>query len=132
MTAPKGEPTPKRPSLARKHTPKTEANRKSPMDDGVRIQYEGETYEVRAGDLSALDVRELRKELGLSFQGLMKALYEDSDMDLIVGLIWLAKRVRGEHIPYAVVANEIGYNELDEIQVAQISTEEKAGDNPEG
>lgn len=122
----------KRPSLARKHTPKTEADRKSGLDEGVRITYDGETYEVRAGDLSALDIRDLRKEAGYSFQGLMTALREDADLDLIVALIWLAKRAKGEHIPYAVVANDIGYNELDLMTVEQVTEEEKPGTDPEG
>jgi len=123
---------PKRPPLARKHTPATEAKRNAVLDEGVRIVFEGETYEVRAGDLNAIDVRDLRKELGLSFMGLMRGLHEDADIDLLVGLIWLARRVRGENLPYAAVAAEIGYLAMDGIEVDQIQKAEEVDNDPEG
>lgn len=132
MTAPKGEPTPKRPSLARKHTPKTEANRKAPYEEGVKITFEGVEYAVRAGDLTALDAQALRKELGVSFMGLMRGLNEDPDIDLIAGLIWLAKRLNGDILPYAMVAADIGYNAMEGLDIEQVSTPEQVDNNPEG
>lgn len=123
---------PNRPPLARKHTPKTEANRKGVFEEGVKITYEGVEYAVRAGDLSALDAQALRKELGVSFMGLMRGLMEDPDIDLIAGLIWLSKRLNGELIPYAMIAAEIGYAAMEGLEIEQVKTPEKVDDNPEG
>lgn len=132
MTAPKGAPTPKRPPLARKHTPQTEAKRNAALDQGLRVTFQGQLYEVREGDLTAMHVRDLRKELGVSWMGLMKGLMEDPDLDLIVGLIWLSRRVQGEGIPYAAVASEIGYLAAEGLVFEQLTEPEQVDDNPEG
>lgn len=136
MTAPKGEPTPKRPSLARKHTPRTEAKRTAAHEQGIRVTYDGQEYVVRSGDLNAMDARDLRKELGLSFMGLRRGLAEDPDLDLIAALIWLARRVDGERgLPYAAVALEMGYDDAAddlEIELVTDAEPENVSDSPEG
>lgn len=132
MTAPKGAATPKRPPLARKHTPQTEANRTAGLDEGVRITFQGQVYEVRGGDLSAIDVRDLRKATGMSYRGLLQNLYQDADIDLIAALVWLARRARGEGIPYEMVANEFTYLSSDDVQIEGTEGPEEVDGNPEG
>lgn len=122
---------PERPTLAKKHTRKTEANRQNDLDQGVRIELDGEVFEVRAGDLSAVHSRLLRRECGVSFMQLMDELQESCDIDSIAAVIWLARRLRGESmVSYEDVANDIDYSLTDRIKVDNTSAE-KVDDSPE-
>lgn len=131
MTAPKGTPTPKRPPLARKVTPASERARNAALDEGIRITYEGQVYQVQAGDLNALDSQALRRELGLSFMGLLNALGTDPDIDLLAGVVWLARRVNGEvGLAYAEIAGQMGYEALDGFDIERVT--DAAEPSPEG
>jgi hypothetical protein len=122
----------KRPSLQRKVTPRSEKARKEALDTGVKLSVNGKSYTVRAGDLSALDTRALRRELGLSFMGLMDALEQDPDIDLLAGLVWLARRTDGEiALTYDEVATELDY--AADYDVVQAGAEVEDGStDPEG
>ena len=99
-----------RPSLAPKHTTKTEKKREAEADVGVVISVDGTTYTVREADLTSLDTMALRRETGMSFIGLMQAFGESPDIDLIAALVWLARRSEGERmLAYADVAKDINY-----------------------
>ncbi|MGH9460368.1 MAG: hypothetical protein ACRD1X_04070 [Vicinamibacteria bacterium] len=101
------------------------------MEEGVSINVDGVDYTVRTGDLSALDAQALRKELGLSFIGLMKALQDDPDIDLIAGIVWLSRRVSGEPmLTYSEVAKDIGYDLEVKVANAEAPTTEEM-DSPE-
>lgn len=121
-----------RPSTARKNTPRTEKARNATLDTGIKITYEGKEYVVRMGDLSALHAQALRKELGISFLGLLSALESDADIDLVAGVIWLAAIVRGDTISYAEVAAGMGYSSLDTLKVDRGVHAEDVDANPEG
>lgn len=101
----------RRPTTARKHTPRSTSERKKAMDEGLSIKFEGKTYTVRIGDLSAMDSAALRRETGLSFTGIMRSMTTDPDIDLIAAVVWLARRIDGEKLlAYEDVASEIGYD----------------------
>lgn len=106
-----------RPSLQRKTSKKSEANRKEQLDYGISIRVDGVDYTVREGDLTSLDTMALRRETGMTFVSLGQAFMESPDIDLIAALVWLARRIDGEHgLPFAVVASEITYDsEVDVI-----------------
>lgn len=121
---------PERPPLARQHTRKTEAKRTDALDQGVSIELDGEVYEVRAGDLTAVHSRMLRRECGVSFVQLMDELTTACDIDSIAVVIWLARRLRGEElVSYEDVANGIDYSIQDRIVVK--GTEAEDSDSPE-
>ena len=121
----------KRPAT-RQHTRTTEAKRNAELDQGIRIDLDGQVYEVRAGDLTALDTGALRRATGLSFLGLLEALGTSPDIDLIAAVVWLSRRLKGERgLPYEAVAEEMGYDVLDRIELAPTEAEEAEGD-PEG
>lgn len=101
----------KRPTTARKHTRATEASRAAELEQGCTIWVEGVAYTVRIGDLTSMDAANLRRETGMSFMGLMKALQTDADIDLVAALVWLRRRMDGEHLlTYQTVAESIGYD----------------------
>lgn len=89
------------------------ARRKSAQKDtdspGLQIELDGRTHIVRESDLTPHDVRALRKETGFSWAGLGRELQRDPDIDLIGALVWLARRIAGDEVPYDQVLNEIGY-----------------------
>lgn len=110
----------KRPSLTPKPSSKKAQSKKDEaLNEGISLTIDGAVYTVRAGDLSALDTRALRKELGLSFMGLITAFREDPDIDLIAGLMWLSRRVNGEqNLTYDEVAGSVDYS-LDIAEAAE-------------
>jgi hypothetical protein len=116
-------PTPKkRPSHTRKVTKATEKKRIEGLDEGVTLTVDGKSYTVRAGDLTGLDVAALRREVGMSFAGIMTAMGRDPDVDLVAALIWLSRRIDGETtLAFDEVAADIGYDL--ELEVAQAEPE---------
>lgn len=111
-----------RPSLAPKHTTKTEKNRAEANDQGIKITVDGATYTVREADMTSLDVSALRREVGLTWVGLTQALTASPDVDLIAALVWLARRQGGEQmLSFHSVASEITYES--DIDVADAEPE---------
>lgn len=119
-----------RPSLARKVTPGSEANRKAALDEGVRMTVDGQSYEVRMGDITSTLARELRREYGGSFNKLRDELGNDPDADSIATFIWLARRARGDEVAFEDV--EITYAQIlaDDFDVA-VAGAEVVDDSPE-
>lgn len=78
---------------------------------GAAITRDGRTFTVYANDLSAMDTRALRQELGMSFVGLLRAAKVDPDIDLLAAIEWMSRRVNGEQqLEYEQVALEWNYN----------------------
>lgn len=121
---------PQRPTLVRKVTPKSEASRKAALEDGVRISIGGETFEVRVGDISARDERELRREWGGSFQDLSEELGDKPGIDSISAFVWFSRRMRGDE----VAIDDVNYTYADvfgdDFDVDVIGAE-VVGDGPE-
>lgn len=127
-------PTPStntRPSLARRVTPKDRQKRAEAVaGEGVAITVDGVKYVVREGDLSAADVAAMRREVGLSFMGVLKAAKADPDVDIIAAVVWLARRVEGERdLTFVEVAETIGYDS--EIEAVSEGDEPESGSSPE-
>lgn len=116
----------------RQRTRSTEANRDAAHDQGVRLTIDGRVYEVRHGDLSALDVRALRREVGVSFVGLIDELNDAPDVDSIAAFMWLARRLEGEKaLTYEAVAAEVDYDITDSLKIDEPGAEDATTD-PEG
>lgn len=81
------------------------------LDEGLAIGVNGARYEVRFGDLTAMDVSALRRETGYSWQGLLTAANEQPDIDVVAVIVWLHRRLAGEKLlPFEAVANELDYS----------------------
>lgn len=116
---------------ARRHTRASESKRKDALDEGIRIKIDGEVYAITAGDLTALDARALRNEVGVSFPRLMQQAAEDFDIDTLAALIWLARRTAGERtLRYEDVAAEIGYDDLEGLDLDPDEDEQPEVDAP--
>lgn len=121
--------TANRPNLNRKVTRKTEAARDEALNQGLSLTVDGRVYTVRAGDLTGMDAAALRREVGMSFMGLMKAMQADPDVDLIAALMWLSRRIEGEKLlSYEEVAQEVGYD----VEIDLADAEEPGDADPEG
>ena len=122
---------PERPSLARKHTRKTETRRSEALDEGIRISVGDEVYEVRVGDLNALHERALRRQYGAPFSDLMEEFEAHPGLDSIAAVVWLARYMRGEtDLTYDEVALLIDLEFAEAMEIADTSAE-KVGDSPE-
>lgn len=113
------KPQDHRPPLTKKHTRDSKANQDAALDMGVTLTLDGKPYTVRTGDLTALDARELRRQVGLSLpQVIAGAMSDATDIDILAAIIWLARYVNGERtLTYEDVAGEIGYDVLERFEV---------------
>lgn len=121
----------KRPSAARKHTRTTEQNREEALSQGYRLTIEGEVYQAQLGDVTPALARELRKESGMGFLGLIRQLAGDPDVDLISAAVWVARRIKGEVVAFKDV--EVGYAAIlsDGFDVATAESDKADAPNPE-
>lgn len=119
-------PQDRRPPLQKKNTRTTKANQDAALDLGLTLTLDGEDYTIRTGDLTALDARELRRQVGMSLPQLIAgALSDATDIDILAAIIWLARFVNGERtVTYEDVAGEIGYDVLDKFDVKQVNSPE--------
>jgi hypothetical protein len=76
----------------------------------ITVKVDGEPYTVRPNDITANLVGQLRRVTGFSLQALMQAAADAPDLDVIAGLVWLARRQRGENVNYEKVAESISYS----------------------
>jgi hypothetical protein len=120
--------TPSRPTAARKVTRKTEESRESALDQGLRIVLDGETFDVRLGDITSPMARELRSKLGCGPMQLIGQLAVDPDVDLLSAFVWLARRIAGEMVRFDDV--EVTYAQL-LSDGFDVSTPGKAEPDPE-
>lgn len=119
-----------RPSLARKVTPKSEKNRADALSQGVRISVDGESYEIRMGDVTPALARELRRTVGKSFNALMDEMGRDPDIDSISEFVWLARRLKGDVVALDDV--EVDYRAmLDDGFEIDVAGAEEVDDSPE-
>lgn len=94
---------------------------------GITVTHNGKKYSVFAKDLTALDARAMRQEIGLSFAGLLGAAGVDMDIDLLAGVVWLSRRVNGEReLTYEEVA--VGFTYDGEYDVDNATADDEDAD----
>ena len=91
----------------------TPARRRAKATDspGMQIEVDGQTYIVRESDLTPRDVAALRRETGFAgWMGLVTEAERGFDLDVLAALVWLARRIKGEFVPYELVLDEMSYD----------------------
>lgn len=97
---------------------------------GMQIEVDGRTYVVRESDLTPRDVAALRRETGFAgWIGLAAEAQRGFDLDVLAALVWLARRVKGEFVPYETVLDEMSYESDLEVKVEDKRTKPKAEDD---
>lgn len=77
----------------------------------ITIVVDQQRYVLRANEISALDAMALRNETGISVRALLQSAQDDPDIDVIAGLVWLARRQAGEtKLTFATVAEHLTYD----------------------
>lgn len=87
-------------------------------DDGFRITFEfdGRGYDITAGDLTAVESRLYRQQMGESLSRTM--LNGDVDIDVIATLMWLMDRRDDPTLAWEAVAGKVDYANIGEIDLA--------------
>jgi len=119
-----------RPSLTKKHTRTTTENTNAALDAGVEFFIDGNHYKVVFGDLTALDTRALRAQVGMTFPQLLDAvLGQDMDTDVVAAVIWLSRYLEGErNLTYDEVAVTVGYEVIEKIRVGAAAERKRLAD----
>lgn len=87
---------PERPTLARKHTKSTEANRKAAQAEQVyALRIDGEVYTLDLGELNGLHEMKLRRETGLSVEEVMSTIGTKPGLDVLGIFMWLCDLTAG-------------------------------------
>lgn len=90
-------------------------------DSALEITLDGETFTLRFSDLTAIDAKDFRAAVGIP---LTAAMTEGvTDLDIIAGLVWLARRRRERGLAYATVAKALTYD-------TPFDMNESTGDEP--
>lgn len=76
----------------------------------ITLSVGGKAEQIRFDQLTAIDARDFRRELGVS---LTQAFTDAPDLDTLVGLVWLSRRRRQPGLTFAQVASTIGYADVD-------------------
>lgn len=97
----------------------------------MQIEFDGQTYVVRQSDMTGQDARALRQEVGLSFQGLLKQMQTDPDIDLVAAFIWLARRIKGDIVTYDAILDSISYDTELDFKLEDKRTAPVEDDSPE-
>lgn len=133
MNAPAKKTAARRPSLAKKPTRAGKDKQDSVLNDGVRLVVGDVVWQVTAGDMNGLHARELRRQVGITFPGLMAVLQSEYfDVDMVAALIWLRRLIDGEDVTYTQVASETGYEVLDDFSLGGPEDDDDGADVPEG
>ena len=76
----------------------------------IAITVDDTTYKLRHDDVKGSDAMAFRQQMGMSFRKAIELCQEDADIDLIAGLIWLARRQDGDKkITLEEVADGLSY-----------------------
>lgn len=99
-----------------------DARKAEATDVGVKVTVAGKVYELHFGELTGLDARALRVEVGHTTYGLLnQALGRDGspDLDTVAAIVWLARRRAGEvALSYDEVAASVKWGDGNSLELA--------------
>lgn len=108
--------------------------RRKKKDDspGIQIEVDGRTYVVREADLTPRDVAALRRETGFAgWLGLASEAQRGFDLDVLAALVWLARRVDGDIVPFDTVLDQMSYDGDIDVKVEDKRTKSAEDESPE-
>lgn len=74
----------------------------------VRATVDGVDYDLDFSDLNAIDAKDFRREVGIPIASVLTGGV-DADLDVIAGLVWLARRKNEPSLTYTAVAESISF-----------------------
>lgn len=86
-----------------------------PKNDGIiRVEHDGQVYDLDINDVNGLEGREFRQKVGRSLKG---AFYDATqgeldDLEPIAGLLWLVKRREDPSLDYDKVLETLTYGSI--------------------
>lgn len=89
----------------------------------VRITVDSDTYDVDLSDLTGIDAKDFRRAVGIPLAAVLTEKTE-LDLDVVAGLVWLARRRNEPSLTFEKVA--AGINFLSDLDIDQV--EEEVGD----
>ncbi len=98
----------------------------------VTVTAAGVPYTFRPAEISASLAGEFRRVSGgMTVRQLMGMSSDDADLDVMGGLIWLARRQAGDDIAYADVLDAINYGTEFDVSDAEADAAPEDADSPE-
>lgn len=74
----------------------------------ITVTVDGAKYSLFGKDMTALDVRAMREQVGMSYNELVRIGFRDLDVDVAAAIVWMARRTAGErNLTYAQVAEQM-------------------------
>ena len=97
------------------------------VDMTLEIVDGDDVHTVAFGSFTALDARAFRLEIGMSLlQAFRLILYDQEELDIVSGILWLHQRKTNPALPYEEVASRFTYDRWNE-SLAKKAARENAG-----
>lgn len=101
----------------------TPTRKRSMADDPVvEITVDGTTHTIDFSALTALDARDFRAAVGLSLTSVLFD-HEDPDVDVVAGLVWLARRATEPEVTYGDVAGSINLRSAVGMEPGEVASD---------
>lgn len=84
-----------RPSLAKKHTPKSEKAREDALNENFSLRVDDEVYTIVPADITGLAEMKIRRETGMSVMEIINKMQTAPGMDLIGCFMYACEISRG-------------------------------------
>jgi hypothetical protein len=99
------------------HPNDREARRRLASGAGLKATVDGVEYVVHVGEMSAVNRRLFRDQVGLAFSALASQPNLLDPVDLVAAVVWMARVIRGEKLVYMAVASEFGLEDTESVDI---------------
>lgn len=99
------------------------------QDAMLTLEWNDETLVLRQSEITGIDSRDFRAELGFGITGMFQADGKYLDVDSVAGMIWIIKRRKTPRLTYEDIAAKVTFADLNNISDA---TGAEAEDDPFG
>lgn len=88
---------------------------KKSQDAMLELEFNGEKLILRQSEITGIDSRDFRAELGFGVTGMFQADGRFLDVDSVAGVIWLIKRRTNPRLKFVDIAAKVTFADLNNI-----------------
>lgn len=99
----------------------------SKSESGLAVTVDGEDHFIRLSDLTALDAKDFRAQVGIPLLSVFAGSVT-TDLDIVAGIVWLCRRQTNPRLRYAEVAAAMNFTTPYDVSFRDA---DEGDDNPE-
>lgn len=102
------------------------------QDAMLQFEFNGETLVMRQSEITGIDSRDFRAELGFGIAGIFNDPTRFTDVDSVAGIIWIIKRRKNPRLKFEEIAEKVTLADVFNVGEANGGDDEGAEDDPFG